>query len=234
MVIDLDAARLRALAHRFDVATFQGNAASRRTLEDAGVRRAKLFIACTSRDETNLIAAIFGRMAASDATTIVRTTEVEYIEVWRERQLDIDFLVSSELETAHAVESIGVPPLARPTSSQTVRCRSSSSTSRRITADRTRSVPAAPRSQDPARLEGGRDHSWRRAAPSDRRRNDSGRGPDHRHRVTAGGARLERDHRAGGPADPRGGDLRRRPDGSRDRRAAARPGDRRPARRDRP
>ena len=59
MVIDLDAARL-LLAHRFDVATFQGNAASRRTLEDAGVRRAKLFIACTSRDETNLIAACSG------------------------------------------------------------------------------------------------------------------------------------------------------------------------------
>ena len=110
MVIDLDAARLRALAHRFDVATFQGNAASRRTLEDAGARRAQLFIACTSRDETNLIAAIFGRAVAPEAKTIVRTTDVEYIEVWRERQLDVDFLVSSELETAHAVSrSIGVP-----------------------------------------------------------------------------------------------------------------------------
>lgn len=110
VVIDLDAARLRALAHRFDVATFQGNAASRRTLEDAGARRAQLFIACTSRDETNLIAAIFSRMVAGEATTIVRTTNLEYIEVWRERQLDIDFLVSSELETAHAVStSIGVP-----------------------------------------------------------------------------------------------------------------------------
>jgi trk system potassium uptake protein TrkA len=110
MVIDLDEGRLRALAHRFDVKTFQGNAASRRVLDEAGVRRAQLFIACTSRDETNLVAAILGRRVARDATTIVRTTNVEYIEVWRERQLDVDFLVSSELEAAHAVSrSIGVP-----------------------------------------------------------------------------------------------------------------------------
>lgn len=109
-VVDTDAARLRALSYRFDVAIVEGNATSRRTLEDAGVRRALLLIACTSRDETNLITAIFARMLSRETRTVVRTTNVEYLDVWRERQLDVDFIVSSELETAHAVSTtIGVP-----------------------------------------------------------------------------------------------------------------------------
>ena len=34
----------------------------------------------------------------------------EYIAAWQERQIDVDFMVSSELETAHAVSrTIGVP-----------------------------------------------------------------------------------------------------------------------------
>ena len=40
----------------------------------------------------------------------MRTSNPEYIEAWQERQIDVDFMVSSELETAHAVSStIGVP-----------------------------------------------------------------------------------------------------------------------------
>jgi trk system potassium uptake protein len=109
-VFDLDPGRLRSLAYRYDVATVEGNGASRRGLEDAGVAQAALLIACTSRDETNLIAAIFTRMLSPETKTIVRTTNVEYLDVWRERLLDVDFIVSSELETAHAVSrTIGVP-----------------------------------------------------------------------------------------------------------------------------
>jgi trk system potassium uptake protein TrkA len=45
----------------------------------------------------------------------VRTTNVEYLEVWHERQLDVDFIVSSELETAYAVSRIIGLPAARQT-----------------------------------------------------------------------------------------------------------------------
>jgi trk system potassium uptake protein TrkA len=66
-------------------------------------------IACTSRDEINLVAAMLAKKLAS-AQTIVRTSNPEYIEAWQERQIDVDFMVSSELETAHAVSrTIGVP-----------------------------------------------------------------------------------------------------------------------------
>jgi trk system potassium uptake protein len=109
-VFDLDPGRLNYLSHRYDIATVEDNGASRRVLKDAGVAGANLVIACTSRDETNVIAALFARGLSPRAKTIVRTTNVEYLEVWRERQLDVDFMVSSELETAHAVSrTIGVP-----------------------------------------------------------------------------------------------------------------------------
>ncbi len=109
-VIDLDPARLTALAYRYDVATIEANGASRRSLAAAGVRGADLVIACTSRDEANLVAATFARIEAPRATTVIRTSNVEYIELWREGRLDVDFVVSSELETAHAIARvIGVP-----------------------------------------------------------------------------------------------------------------------------
>ena len=109
-VLDLDPARLTPLAYRYDVATVEANGASRRSLADAGVRDADLVIACTSRDEANLVAATFARIEAPRATTVIRTSNVEYIELWREGRLDVDFVVSSEIETAHAITRvIGVP-----------------------------------------------------------------------------------------------------------------------------
>ena len=114
-VVDVDATRLSAIASRFDVATYVGNGASRRALKELGVADADLFIACTSRDEINIIAAIFARSLAPRAKTIARTTNVEYLEVWHERQLDVDFIVSSELETAHAVSRLIGIPAARQT-----------------------------------------------------------------------------------------------------------------------
>ncbi|HEY7729670.1 MAG TPA: Trk system potassium transporter TrkA [Gaiellaceae bacterium] len=109
-VIDLDRMRLERLAYRYDVATVEGNGASRNALADAGVAEADLVIACTSRDETNLVAGTFARLEARRLTTVIRTTNIEYIELWRQGQLDVDFVVSSELETANAItRTIGIP-----------------------------------------------------------------------------------------------------------------------------
>jgi trk system potassium uptake protein TrkA len=110
IVLDLVPSRLAALSHRFDVATLEGNGASRRTLQEAGIADVDLLIACTSRDEPNIIAAMFAKKLSPRTRTIVRTTNPEYLEVWHERQLDVDFMVSSELETAYAISrTIGVP-----------------------------------------------------------------------------------------------------------------------------
>jgi trk system potassium uptake protein TrkA len=109
-VFDLEEERLAALSQRFDVHTYEGNGASRRVLAQAGIPSADLLIACTSRDETNIVAAMISKACSARTTTVVRTTNPEYLEVWREGQLDVDFIVSSEVETAHAIsKSIGVP-----------------------------------------------------------------------------------------------------------------------------
>ncbi len=109
-VLDLEAARLTPLAYKYDVRTITANGASRKALTGAGVAETDLFIACTSRDEANLVAAAFARTEAPNATTVIRTSNVEYIELWREGRLDVDFVVSSEIETAHAIARvIGTP-----------------------------------------------------------------------------------------------------------------------------
>ena len=114
-VMDLDAARLSALSHRYDVAVFQGSGTSRRALKEAGAADANVLVACTSRDEVNVIAGIFTKGLSTETQTIIRTTNVEYVEVWLERALDVDFVVSSELETAYAVSRIIGLPAARQT-----------------------------------------------------------------------------------------------------------------------
>jgi trk system potassium uptake protein len=109
-VVDADGGRLEALGSRLDIRTVEGNGASRRVLEDAGLAGSDLLIACTSRDEVNIIASIFSRALTLGTRTIVRTGNEEYLDVWKQRQLDVDWVVSSERETALAVsQTIGVP-----------------------------------------------------------------------------------------------------------------------------
>jgi trk system potassium uptake protein len=114
-VVDVDGAKLNALSYRYEVTTVEGNGASRRVLQEAGVPDANLLIACTSRDEPNLIAAMLAKKLSPEIRTVVRTTDIEYLEVWHERQLDVDLIVSSELETAHAISRIIGVPAARQT-----------------------------------------------------------------------------------------------------------------------
>jgi trk system potassium uptake protein TrkA len=114
-VLDTEASRLQALTGRYDVAVFEGDGTSRKDLAAAGVDTADLVIACTSRDEVNLVAGMFARREADGATTVIRTSSNEYVELWREGQLDVDFVVSSELETAYAISRILGVPAARQT-----------------------------------------------------------------------------------------------------------------------
>ena len=114
-VIDTDEERSTALAERFDALTIVGNGASRRTLMEAGVKDADLFIACTSRDEINIIAAIFAKKLSPQIKAIVRTTNEEYLDLWHERELDVELVVSSERETALSVSRLIGVPAARQT-----------------------------------------------------------------------------------------------------------------------
>ena len=113
-VIDVDDARLTPLADRYDVRTVEGNGTTKRVMRDAGIQHADLLIACSPREEANLVCAMLGRKL-SNARVIVRTSSFEYLEAWREREIDVDFMVSSELETGNAVSSLIGIPAARQT-----------------------------------------------------------------------------------------------------------------------
>jgi trk system potassium uptake protein TrkA len=105
-VVDLDPQKLTHLAYRYDVRTVEANGASRVALAGAGIGKSNLVIACTSRDEANLVAGGFARVEAPDATTVIRVSNVEYLDLWRDGRLDVDFVVCSELETAHAISRV--------------------------------------------------------------------------------------------------------------------------------
>ncbi len=109
-VVDVDIERLAELAQSHGVATVEGSGSSRQVLERGGIAGADLFISCTSRDEVNLVACQVARKLAPGARTIARVSNQEYLDIWRERFLDVDFIVSSELEAALAVSRIvGIP-----------------------------------------------------------------------------------------------------------------------------
>ena len=129
-VIDLDEERLARSAERFDAGILERERRQPARARGGRVAGCDLLIACTSRDEINIIAAIFSKKISPATKTVVRTTNEEYLDIWHERELDFDLIVSSERETALAVSRlIGVPAAGRPMSSRTARCRSSSSTS---------------------------------------------------------------------------------------------------------
>src|ERR687897_572681 len=113
-VIDVDADRLAALSDRFDVGTIEGDGTTKRIVLRAIGNGCDLFIGCSSREEANLICAMLVKRLAG-AQTIIRTTSAAYLEAWRERHLDVDFMVSPELETANAISGILGLPAARHT-----------------------------------------------------------------------------------------------------------------------
>jgi trk system potassium uptake protein TrkA len=113
-VVDVDAARLAPLADRFDVRAVHGDGTTRKVLRQAGVTKADLLVACSSSEEANLVAAMLAKRM-SDVTTVMRTTSTELFEAWREGEIDVDHMVSPELETANAITGVIGLPAARHT-----------------------------------------------------------------------------------------------------------------------
>jgi trk system potassium uptake protein TrkA len=114
-VIDVDEQRLSSLSDRYDVRTVAGNGTTKRVMREAGIGEASLLIACSPREEANLVSAMLAKKLCRDIRVIVRTSSVEYLEAWREREIDVDFMVSSELETAIAISGLIGVPAARQT-----------------------------------------------------------------------------------------------------------------------
>src|SRR5690606_33654603 len=111
-VIDVDRARLEAVSHAYDVRVTHGSGTRRETLLEAGIADAELVLACTSRDEVNLVTAMLARRLSS-ARTAVRATGTDYLAAWHAGDLDVDLPVSTAHETAQAVARVLEVPGAR-------------------------------------------------------------------------------------------------------------------------
>jgi trk system potassium uptake protein TrkA len=114
VVVECDAARVEELNYSLDVLAIQGDGTAVSTLEEAGIDDADIVIASTDDDETNIVACSTVK-AVSDAFTIARIKNTEYLWTWRrsETAFGIDFMVCTNLLTAEAIVRVVGLPAAR-------------------------------------------------------------------------------------------------------------------------
>jgi trk system potassium uptake protein TrkA len=118
-VIDRDSEVLSMLQNTMDVAGVLGNATSIRDLKEAGIEDARLFIATTRQDETNLISCLLAKELHIPHTIAV----TRYLGLRGQRQrfnsqaLGIDLLVNSSEavvnEVMEIIETTGASEVAR-------------------------------------------------------------------------------------------------------------------------
>ncbi len=79
VIIDVDPNALAAAEESLDAMVLEGHGANVRTLREAGIQNADLFIAVTDHDEVNMLSAIRARDMGADAT-IARVADPKYFE----------------------------------------------------------------------------------------------------------------------------------------------------------
>ncbi|GGC60245.1 Trk system potassium transport protein TrkA [Haloferax sulfurifontis] len=114
VVIDCDPERVDELNYSLDVLALHGDGTSVDTLEEAGVERADMVIASTDDDETNIVACATAK-AISNAFTIARVKNTEYLRTWQrsEKAFGIDFMVCTNLLAAESIVRVVGLPAAR-------------------------------------------------------------------------------------------------------------------------
>lgn len=113
VIVDKDAEVVEQLVNRYDVRGVYGGGADRMILEEAGVNTADFVIACTSRDELNILCCMLAKKLGA-AHTIARVRDPEYfmeMEYMKE-ELDLDMWFNPELRTAKEIADILAFPSA--------------------------------------------------------------------------------------------------------------------------
>ena len=107
VIVDKDAEVVEQLVNRYDVRGVYGGGADRMILEEAGVNTADFVIACTSRDELNILCCMLAKKLGA-AHTIARVRDPEYfMEMeYMKGELDLDMWFNPELRTAQEIAEI--------------------------------------------------------------------------------------------------------------------------------
>lgn len=107
-VIDEDPAVLETTMEQYDVITIEGNAATMKTLKQAGVEEADLLIAVTGEDELNLLSCMTAHALNPSLHTIARIRNPEYVDqayTMREN-FALSLIVNPEKQAAHEIERL--------------------------------------------------------------------------------------------------------------------------------
>lgn len=114
VVLDTNAQRVNYLVNRYDVQGLVGSGVERGALIDAGIDNADFLIACTSRDEVNILCCVLARKLGAKRT-IARVRDPEYfkeMENMRE-DLGLDYFFNPELRAAVEIAEILKFPSAK-------------------------------------------------------------------------------------------------------------------------
>jgi len=101
-IIESDSARAASLANKLECAVYIGDASTHDILEQAGVARARVFVAATGSDQDNLIACQVAKKVFGVPSTIARASNPKNEEVMT--RLGVDSTVSSTAITQQVIE----------------------------------------------------------------------------------------------------------------------------------
>jgi trk system potassium uptake protein TrkA len=114
VVVDVDPERVESLTYSEDVLAVTGDGTDLDVLREAEVEKADVVIASTDDDETNL-ATCATVDTVSEAFTIARVEDTNYLDTWREHHgaFGVDFMVCTDLLAAEAIVRVVGLPTAR-------------------------------------------------------------------------------------------------------------------------
>lgn len=117
-IIDKNAKNLEALTNTFDIMGIEGNGASFKTQDEAGIKNADLMIAVTGSDELNLLCCTVAKQVGNCATIArVRTPEYSREIQYLTDQLGLAMIINPEFEVAKEISRILCMPSALEVSS---------------------------------------------------------------------------------------------------------------------
>ena len=102
-IVDSDYEIVKNIVDRYDVKGIVGGGLERNVLIDAGTEKADFFIACTSRDEMNILCCVLAKKIGAQRT-IARVRDPEYFKEMENMRTDLGLDYSFNPELATAIE----------------------------------------------------------------------------------------------------------------------------------
>ncbi|GAB7012787.1 Trk system potassium transporter TrkA [Halolamina salina] len=114
VIVERDPDRVEEINYSLDVLAVEGDGTSLTALEEANVADADMVIASTDDDETNIVVSSTVK-ALSDAFTIARVKNTEYLRTWQRSRtaFGVDFMVCTYLLAAESIVRVVGLPAAR-------------------------------------------------------------------------------------------------------------------------